>query len=95
MPEVITDLDYRIVDTMGREYYASVAGEEASDGRWEGWLEFVPLDNDLSVLVTGTETWQPDRSSLAHWAGTPRACTCKEPSAGLARPSDQWRCSTG
>ena len=70
MPEVVADLDYRIVDEIGREYYASVVAEETLDGRWEAWLEFVPLDNDLNVHVTGTETWQTDRASVAHWVST-------------------------
>ena len=37
------------------------------DGEWEGWLEYVPLD-DTDVLVTRTETTQSNRASLERWA---------------------------
>jgi hypothetical protein len=69
MSELITDLDSRIFDEAGGEYYVSVAGELGPDGRWEGWLEFVPTD-DSAVLVTPTETYQSTRADLAHWATT-------------------------
>jgi hypothetical protein len=32
MSELITDLDYRIVDEAGEEYYVSAAGELGPDG---------------------------------------------------------------
>jgi hypothetical protein len=69
MSELITALDYRIVDTAGSEYYVSVAAEMSGDGRWEAWLEFVPLD-DSGVLVTATETYQATREAVEHWAST-------------------------
>jgi hypothetical protein len=69
MSEIITELEYRIVDTTGSEYYVSVAAEMSADGRWEAWLEFVPLD-DSDVLVTGTETHQATRAAVEHWATT-------------------------
>jgi hypothetical protein len=69
MSELITDLNYRIVDEAGGEYYVSAAGELGQDGRWDGWLEFVPTD-DSAVLITATETQQSTRADLAHWATT-------------------------
>ena len=69
MSELIADLDYRIMDTAGGEYYVSVAAEVGVDGRWEAWLEFVPLD-DSDVLVTPTETTQATRAAVEHWATT-------------------------
>jgi hypothetical protein len=67
MSELITELDYRVVDNKGSEYYVSVAAEMTADGRWEAWLEFVPLD-DSDVLLTPTETHQATRAAVEHWA---------------------------
>ena len=50
MSELIADLPYRITDTNGEEFYVSVAGEPRVDGRWDGWLEYVPLDDRSSRL---------------------------------------------
>jgi hypothetical protein len=69
VPELIADLDYRVMDTTGSEYYVSVAAEMDVDGRWEAWLEFAPLD-DSDVLVTPTQTHQTTRAAVEHWATT-------------------------
>jgi hypothetical protein len=69
MSELIADLDYLVVDPTGGEYYVSVAADMGADGRWEAWLEFVPLD-DSSVRVTPTQTHQPTRAAVEHWATT-------------------------
>lgn len=68
MSELIAHLPYRIVAS-GDEFYVSVAGEPRPDGRWEGWLEYVPL-NDTEPIVTPTETTQSTRDALLHWAET-------------------------
>jgi hypothetical protein len=69
MPEIITHLDYTITDQSGRLYYVNVAAEHTGDGQWEAWLEFLPLD-DAEPLLTDTETIQPTRIAVAHWAET-------------------------
>ena len=69
MPETIVDLRHRVIDPDGTEFYVSVAGEQRSDREWEGWLEFVPLD-ESDVLLTPTETTQSSRAALQHWAET-------------------------
>ena len=69
MSEVIADLNYRILDADGREYFANVAGEPTPDGRWEAWLEFVPL-HDAEPMLTGIETHQSTRADVVHWATT-------------------------
>ena len=66
MPEIIEHLPY-VVAAADREYYVSVAGDRRADGEWEGWLEYVPLD-ESDVLITPTETTQPNRATLQHWA---------------------------
>ena len=69
MSEIVSELDYRLTDVDGREYFVNIAAEAAPDGRWEAWLEFVPLD-DSEPLLTGTETHQATRADVLHWAGT-------------------------
>jgi len=68
MAELIADLQFRVVE-QGREYFVNVAAEPAADGRWAAWLEFVPLD-DTEPLLTDTESYQPTREAVAHWAST-------------------------
>jgi hypothetical protein len=67
MAEIVVSLPYTVVAPAGREYYVSVAGESRTDGEWEGWLEFVPLD-ESDALLTPTETTQSNRAALEHWA---------------------------
>jgi hypothetical protein len=67
MSELIADLPFRVINNDGREFYVSVVGDPRPDGEWEGWLEYVPLD-DTDVLVTRIETTQSNRASLEHWA---------------------------
>jgi hypothetical protein len=69
MSEVISHLDYTVTDQSGRSYYVNAAGEHTSEGQWEAWLEFLPLD-ESAPLLTATETVQPTRGAVAHWAET-------------------------
>jgi hypothetical protein len=69
MSELIADLPYRLVDMEGEEYYVSVAGEVRPDGRWQAWLEFVPID-ESEPLLTDTETTQQTRADVERWADT-------------------------
>ena len=64
--EIVEHLPFVVVDK-GQEYYVSVAGHQRPDGEWEGWLEYVPLD-ESDVLITPTETTQSNLSALRHWA---------------------------
>jgi hypothetical protein len=72
MSEVIAELPDRILDSAGREFDVAVVGDQRPNGEWEGWLEFVPLDERDDVLLTPTETTQPNRGALEHWAGALR-----------------------
>src|SRR5262245_17638109 len=69
MSEVIANLDVKVIDQRGREYYVNVAAEPGADALWEVWLEFLPLD-DSEPLVTNSETTQSTRSAALHWAST-------------------------
>src|SRR3954465_9316629 len=37
------------------------------DGKWEGWIEFVPLA-DGEPMRSGRETTQPNRQDTLYWA---------------------------
>jgi hypothetical protein len=37
------------------------------DGRWEGWIEFIPVDGSKTVR-SPRETTQPNRTDTAYWA---------------------------
>ena len=51
----------------GREWTVEAWGEGREDGRWEGWLVFVPADGSLP-LATPRETTQSNRQALTYWA---------------------------
>jgi len=70
MSEVIADLDTTVTSPDGHEYYVQVVGEQLPTRRWESWLEFVPLDGGLDVLLTNTETTQATREDVVRWAAT-------------------------
>jgi hypothetical protein len=53
----------------GAEYEAQVYGTQRGDRTWEGWIEFHPVSGDGPVLRTQQETSQPNRITLAYWAG--------------------------
>ena len=68
MPEVINELETTIVSPRGDEYYVQVVAEQLATGLWDAWLEFVPVDDALDALLTKTETTQPTRDDVVHWA---------------------------
>ena len=68
MAEVLRSFDESIVDDSGA-YRARVVGRVASDGLWEGWLEFLPIDSSTGgVLVSLIESRQPNRELIEYWA---------------------------
>ena len=56
-----------VVSHHGRVWAVEVWGERRTDGRWEGWLVFVPVDA-TRPLATERETTQGTRDALAYWA---------------------------
>jgi hypothetical protein len=69
MAELIQEYATPVIDRGGTTYIARAYGQERSDGTWEGWLEFHRADGKGgSVLRTGQETSQPNRSSVEYWA---------------------------
>jgi hypothetical protein len=69
MAHVVAVFDPPLKLTNGRVYIAQACGRERADGRWEGWLEFVP-DDGTPVLRSARETTQRNLADLEHWAGT-------------------------
>lgn len=67
MAEVLVQFDTTVSTRDGRAYRPRACGREAPDGRWEGWLEFVPLGAE-APLRSGRESVQPNRDDLVYWA---------------------------
>jgi hypothetical protein len=66
MAEVLVEFE-RLLTADGHPYRARACGGEASDGLWQGWIEFVPVDGG-SVLRSSRETTQPNRIDAVYWA---------------------------
>jgi hypothetical protein len=67
MAEVLTSFETPVSDDAGT-FHARAVGRLADDHMWEGWIEFVPIDGRGAVLVSGTESRQPEREHLEYWA---------------------------
>ena len=66
MAEVIHD--YGLVRTVdGSVYHVRACGSEMDASRWQGWLEFEPVDGG-TTLRSARETTQPNRVDLVYWA---------------------------
>ena len=69
MAEVLASYEEPVIGPDGTAYRAQACGAEANDGttRWEGWIEFLPLDGG-TPLRSRRETTQPNRKDTAYWA---------------------------
>ena len=67
MDAVMMQLSDTVSDERGT-FHALVMARERNDGGWEGWLEFVPVDNDSCRYATPIETRQHDRVTSERWA---------------------------
>ena len=67
MAEVLQVFDTTVIGPDGRAYQAQACGAPASDGLWEGWIEFASRDGSVPVR-TARETTQPNRTDLLYWA---------------------------
>ena len=67
MAELIRKYDTRLRGRDERRYAAQACGRVRDDGLWEGWLEFLPLE-DGDPVVSHRETTQPNREDLVYWA---------------------------
>lgn len=69
MAEVLATYDDPVIAPGGAAYRAQACGAKANDGtaRWEGWIEFLPLDGG-TPMRSRRETTQPNRTDTAYWA---------------------------
>ena len=68
MPEILVQFDEPIEDPSGRRYFAQAVGHHREDGLWEGWLEFIAVNEDAPAQGSGRETTQPNRTGVEYWA---------------------------
>ena len=68
MAEVLAELPNQILGDDGVVYKAQATGAVMPDGRWEGWIEFIPTAGGAHVLRTPRETTQPNRRDAIYWA---------------------------
>jgi hypothetical protein len=69
MAEVFVEFDTPIKAPDGIVYRAQACGAPMDDGtsRWEGWIEFLPVEGG-DILRSHRETTQPNRADTAYWA---------------------------
>lgn len=67
MAEVFVEFTEPVATRDGDEYLARACGAETDHGRWQGWIEFIPLDGG-EVIRSGRETTQPNRTDTEYWA---------------------------
>jgi hypothetical protein len=68
MADLIQEYSTRVTGQDGTTYVVRTYAKERSDGTWEGWLEFHPVDGTKPVLRTERETSQPSRIAIEYWA---------------------------
>src|SRR6266566_7350947 len=69
MSEVLVKFDEPIMNVRGAMYFAEAVGQQRKDdGLWEGWLEFVAVDESSQPISSDRETTQPNHRELEYWA---------------------------
>ncbi|HEY7518555.1 MAG TPA: hypothetical protein VIE36_09715 [Methylomirabilota bacterium] len=66
MAELIHEFTTRVKDRGAVSYVAQAWGRRMEDGRWEGWLVFLPVTRGFARR-TGRETTQANIEALAYW----------------------------
>jgi hypothetical protein len=67
MAEVLVEFSEPVYGEDGRGYAARACGAPMDDERWEGWIEFLPLDGS-APRRSARETTQPNRVDTLYWA---------------------------
>jgi hypothetical protein len=67
LAEVLLEFAEAVSAENGKNYTARVCGAEMADGRWQGWIEFVPL-GEGEPIRSSRETTQPNRQDTLYWA---------------------------
>jgi hypothetical protein len=68
MSEFVQEHSTPVKDQDGTTYIVRVCAKERTDGTWAGWIEFHSIAERKSVLRTGQETSQPNRTAIEYWA---------------------------
>jgi hypothetical protein len=68
MSEILVKFDEPISTPDGRKFFAQAAGKETDGQLWEGWLEFLPVDDSSEAVCSERETTQPNRKNVEYWA---------------------------
>jgi hypothetical protein len=66
MAELIHEHATHVRAPEGPTFVARTYGEERPDGTWIGWLEFAPINNQISKLRTDRETYRPSLRPVTH-----------------------------
>lgn len=67
MAVVLVEFADAITSEDGKNYTARACGSEMPDGRWQGWIEFLPI-GDGEPVRSSRETTQPNRRDAEYWA---------------------------
>jgi hypothetical protein len=65
--EVLVQFTEPVIRSGSEVYVARAVGAEMPDGRWQGWVEFLPVGEGEAVR-SGRETTQPNRPDVVYWA---------------------------
>lgn len=68
MVDLIHEHHARIRTPEGIAYVPRTYATQQSDGTWEAWLEFDPIECDVPTLRTERETSQASREAVETWA---------------------------
>lgn len=66
MAELIHEFTTQVKDREVGSFVAQAWGRRMDDGRWEGWLVFLPIARGFARR-TGRETTQANLEALAYW----------------------------
>ena len=66
MAEVLVEFDEPVAGEDGTSYRARACGGTMRDGKWQGWVEFVPPSGP--PICSARETTQPNRQDTIYWA---------------------------
>lgn len=67
MAETLLQFQTAVMAGDGSPYDARACGAETPEGRWEGWIEFIPLAGGRPIR-SSRETTQPNRRDIEYWA---------------------------
>lgn len=67
-PELIQQYSDLVKNGDGSDYTVQSWARKKSDGKWEGWLEFHPLEDTQPVKKTPPVTSKPGRREVTQWA---------------------------